>query len=239
MLRFRRSLLFSDSRGAVAIEYALLAVFLGIALIAGLRSTKNGLNQQFDSAAYNVGQSYGGPSNLAVKRVYAPTALNENGINYTQTVTQYYAPGTGANGVPGACPCTATILRTPVIAGNPYQYAIFQVDSTLTNITGFTQYNNDGSTVAENRTVLPDGAVIGSHTDAAGTYTYRETQTTISPNVFAVTRTTIDDTGTAPYKSIQYVQDNSQAGVSTQLGSYQVNKDGTTVSTGQNIRQYF
>jgi Flp pilus assembly pilin Flp len=240
MLRNFRSRLIGDSRGAVAIEYALLAILIAVGIVSALRSTKSGVSQQFDSASYNMNQATGG-TQLAVKKVYAPTALTENGIQYTQVTTQFYAPGTGVNGVPGACPCTAQIVRTPVNMTNPpYQSAVFDIDNTLTNIIGVTTYNNDGSVAVDKRTPLYTGVAMVVHTDAAGSYTYRETQSpTGTAGVTAVTRTMLDDSGSGTFKTMQYVQDQSVAGTSTMIGSVTTNKDGTVTKTGQDISSYF
>ena len=194
-----RSRLIGDSRGAVAIEYALLAILIAVGIVSALRSTKSGVSQQFDSASYNMNQATGG-TQLAVKKVYAPTALTENGN----------------------------------------QSAVFDIDNTLTNIIGVTTYNNDGSVAVDKRTPLYTGVAMVVHTDAAGSYTYRETQSpTGTPGVTAVTRTMLDDSGSGTFKTMQYVQDQSVAGTSTMIGSVVTNKDGTVTKSGQDISSYF
>jgi Flp pilus assembly pilin Flp len=238
MLHKFRSRLLGDSQGAVAIEYAIIAILIAVGIVASLRTTRSNVSQQFDAASYNMNQATGG-TQLAVRRTYAPTTLVENGVTYTQVTTQFWAPGTGMNNVPGSCPCTAQTVRTPTnMASAPYQYAVFDIDLTLNAITGVTQYNNDGSVGIDKRTQLYPGVTMVVHQDAAGSFTYRE-QETRQNGIVSGTRTLLDDSGSGPWKTYQYVVDQSVAGISNEVGSVVTYKDGTVVKNGVDISKYF
>jgi Flp pilus assembly pilin Flp len=218
-------------RGGVSIEYALLALFLGIGIIAGLKSTKSGLQQNYDALSYGMTQT-ASASSLTVRKVYAASPLSEGGYNYMQVTTSYYAPGTTA------CPCTAKIVRTPVDPKNtPYQLAVFDIDANNA-IVGVTTTNNDGSISFDKITALYPGVNIVAHQDSTSSYTYREASTVVSTGVSAVTRTFMSGTG-SPWQSYQYVVDQSVAGQSNYIGTVQKNNDGTVVKTGQDISSYF
>ncbi len=218
-------------RGGVSIEYALLALFLGIGLIAALKTTKSNLQQNYDTITYGMSQTGGAPP-LTVRKVFAPSALQEGGYNYMQVTTSYYAPGTTA------CPCTAKIVRTAVDPKNtPYQQAVFDIDAN-NNITGVTTTNNDGSISFDTRTLLYPGVTVVAHQDTTSSYTYRETAAAVGTNVQAVTRTYLSGTG-QPWQTFQYVVDQSVAGQSNYVGTVQKNVDGTVVKTGSDISSYF
>ena len=228
---FTRRLL-GDSHAAVSIEYALLGLFLGVALIAALKSTKSGVQQNFDAISYNMNQSTGGVQQ-SIAKVYAASPLTENGIQYMQSSIKYNAPGTNA------CPCNFVFTRVPVDPKNaPYQQAVFTTDATAAlNIIGVTTYNNDGTVSFDQRTPLYPGVTIVAHQDATGSYTYRETAA-MANNYQAVTRTFMSGTG-APWQSYQYVVDKSVANTTSYVGTIQTNKDGSVVKTGQDISSYF
>lgn len=225
--------LFGDSRAAVSIEYALLGLFLGVALVAALKSTKSGLQQNYDSISYNMSQTAGSVQQTVAK-VYAASLLTENGIQYMQSSIKYNAPGTNA------CPCNFVFTRVPVdLKNGPYQQAVFTTDSTAAlNIIGVTTTNNDGSVSYDQRTPLYPGVTIVAHQDSSGTYTYRETATTAANNFSAVTRTFMSGSG-QPWQSYQYVVDQTVAGVSTTIGTIQTNADGSVIKTGQDITSYY
>ncbi len=233
----RRPRFFRDTRGAVAIEYALLAVLIALGIVASLRGTKSGVSQQLDAASYNMNQATGG-TQLAVARVFAPSALTENGVRYTQVTTRYWAAGTGINNVPGACPCTQRIVRTPLDpATAPYVNAVFDIDS-ASNIVGVTTSFADGTQAFDKRTPLYGGVTIVAHQDVSGSFTYREAQTTAN-GIITGTRTVLEQSGSTPWKTYQYVVDQSTPGVSVEIGSIQTNNDGSVIRTGQDIGPYF
>lgn len=226
MRRFRvsfRAIRRSD-RGAAAIEYALLACFIGLGIVAGLKMTKSSLNQDLNLVTASVGKvsaSIVSPKKTVSQVVQPPF--------YLGTVPYFYEVTTYDDG-------SKTYLRRAL--NNPADgYQVTEIDPTgfsplTTTVTG------DGRVIDERSTYVSPGVTFVEVSESGKSYSMLQTVNYLG-NVTTVNRV-VTDPGTMPgvfqqYQAV-YV---SEGNVQNTVGTRTVAQNGTVTTTGQSIASYF
>ncbi len=214
-----------SDHGAVAIEYALLACFLGLGLVAALKDSKASLKQDLNLVTASIGKvsaSIASPRSIVSQTTNAP---------YFVGSTQYYTEITVYDDR------SRTTVRRQV--NNPSAgYQMWEYDPT-----GFSPLTltvtADGRSIYERSTGIAPGVAFVEVSDGPKAYAMLQTVTDDG------TTTTVDrvvtDPGTYPwvFKQYQAVYVQDAARNQTTVGTRTVAQDGTVTSTGQSIASYF
>lgn len=226
MHRFRVSsrAIWRSDRGASAIEYALLACFVGLGIVAGLKLTKSSLNQDLNLVTASVGKV--SASIVATKKV---TSQVVNPPFYLGTVPYFYEVTSYDDG-------SKTYLRR--LLNDPTAgYQVTEFDPT-----GFspltTTVPGDGRIIEERSTYVSPGVTFVEVSEGSKIYGMLQTVNNIG-NITTVNRV-VTDTGTMPgiFKQYQAVYV-SEGNVQNTVGTRSIAQDGTVTTTGQAIGSYF
>lgn len=190
-----------DERGAAAIEYALIGSVIALGIVAGLVSTKRGLNTTFDKITFQVSAAV--PAPPPPPRVVASTYAVSYSLNGT-LLTQNYTTYTDG---------TKSMVQTnsnPTGVG--YGVVDYEFDTSGNVISSYVR-NPDGTfQYSESVKPLRDGVDVHTITPATSSpYAYSQTQS-VNGALTTIDKTMLDaGTNTGLWTTQRVVVDASNA----------------------------
>lgn len=213
-----------SDRGAAAVEYALLACFVGLGIVAGLKMTKSSLNQDLNLVTASVGKvsaSIVSPKKTVSQVVQPPFYLGT--VPYFYEVTTYDD---------GSKTYLRRALNDPAAGYQAIEFDPTGFSPLTTTVTG------DGRIIEERSTYVSPGVTFVEVSEAGKFYAMLQTVKDTG-NITAVNRV-VTDPGTMPgvfqqYQAVYLTEGNVQ----TTVGTRTVAQNGTVTTTGQAIGSYF
>jgi Flp pilus assembly pilin Flp len=216
-------------RGNASIEYALLGAIVGLGMISGLRTLKNGLNTNYDRIT------------LAIQRVNNDTSGTRKETSRDSNFT-YYSNGQRIDQVwirydDGS----SALLRTSPDPNSWFQQIYYDFGKDGINHGAYVTRSN-GSTYSETYETVRDGVVNINYTEGSVTHNYLQEQINLGNGYYGY-RQTMNSTNIAGdwasgYVVNYYGNDANGQYVENNVGSRYTYANGQTVNYGQDISQY-
>lgn len=225
-----------DAGGAVAIEYAILGVLLGLGLVAALSSVKRAENVRLDTISYSIGQAVTTPTNTAktILRQVAGTPYTDGGRPVNQTYV-YYTDG------------TYDLVRTPPSDNKWFTSGVLSYDTSsqlvknvYTNAAG-ESYTQDISYLDPNTSMVTWTGTGSCNCVYRSAVSY-ENQPDGSTYVIYKNNLISPTAAGGPIDPSMYSQQtvvyNSSATFWNYVGEITTSQAGVTASNGQNVSRY-
>ena len=216
-------------RGNASIEYALLGAIIGLGMISGLRTLKNGMNTNFDRITLQIQRVNNDTSGTRKETSRdGQSSYISNGQQIDQVWIRY------DDG-------SSQLLRTSPDPNSWFKTIYYDFGKDGINHGAYVTRSN-GATYSETYEYIRDGVINVNYTEGTQTHNYLQEQINLGGGYYGY-RQTMNSTNiagdwTSGY-AVNYYGNNAQGQyVENSIGSRYTYQNGTTANYGQDISQY-